>query len=154
MKRFLFAAALYVFAFVAPASAQSVDAAPAVPASLVEYYDQWTPKQWRALEKQLLNSLRVPVAQIDQSVLQNVIYFETHYPEAMNLDRAARRLMRIYQQHPEAPVRVMAISALHAVSEPETMKQLAQLIRKEESDMARHVGAAAVVDFYRSQESR
>lgn len=144
MKRILFAAVLFVVAFAPGARAQE--------AAVAEYYDQWTPRQWNRLEKQLLTSLRAPVQEIDQTVLQNVIYFETHYPEAMQLERGAQRLLRLYRQHPDAQIRILAISALHAVSEPEAMASLAGTIRHEKSPIARHVGTAAVVDFYRGQD--
>jgi hypothetical protein len=152
MKRFLFAAALALSVFAPMARAQASQPVPAAPADFTVYYDQWTPQQWRALQRQLMASLRAPIDQIDQSVLQNVIYFETHYPDAMQLERAASRLLRIYERHEQPEMRVLAITALHAAGEAESMKRLARVIRHEESDVARHVGIAAVVDFYRSQQ--
>ena len=74
MKRFLFAAALYVCAFTLPACAQMADPKPASPATLGEYYDQWTPRQWQALQNQLLTSLRAPVDEIDADIEKNDNY--------------------------------------------------------------------------------
>ncbi len=154
MKRIFVAVAFYFAAFAAPACAQPMNPDPAAPSLYGVYYEQWTPQQWQALQQQLTTSLRVPVQAIDQNVLRNVIYFETHFPDAMDLERTAPRLLRIYLRHPEASIRLLAISALHAVSEPETMERLSQIIRHEESELTRHVGTAAVADFYRTREKR
>lgn len=154
MKHFLFFAALLLVSFTATSAARAqTSPSPVDETTLLGYYEQWTPDQWRGLQRQILTSLRAPAGSIDQNVLQNVIFFETHFPEAMDLDRAAPRLLKIYESHTDQGIRILALSALHSVAEAQSMQRLAHLIRFEESRLVRHIGTAAVVDYYRNQEA-
>lgn len=147
--------ALFVamFAFALTAAAQPWDGIDTIDAQeLDQYYSQWTPQQWKKLETQLVRSLGGRVDQVDPTVIQNVIYFAAHYPDAMRLERTAGRLFRVFERHDDPQVRLLALSALHHVSEPMTMERLAEVIRYEESETIRHVGIAAVAEFNRSQD--
>lgn len=123
-----------------------------VESTFTQQYDQWTARQWKALRKQLLQSLKAPAEQADPTVLQNVIYFATYFADEIRIDRAAPRILEIYRTHPQPEVRLMALSALHALGDPETMVRLARIVPFEEAGTVRHVGIAAVSDYYQRHE--
>jgi hypothetical protein len=150
MKKTLFALALFAAIAASPAVAQQA-ARPAdiFAAGVSQYYDTWTPQQWQALETQLLKSLRSPIAQVDPMVIMNMIYFETHFADAMELERGAARLLRVYERHPDEKVRLLALSGLHTLGDAHTMERLARVIKFESSPTLRHVGVAAVSAYSR-----
>lgn len=142
---------LFVALFLPVISAQAQEAAvPSVQEQLMgrAQYEQWTPQQWKALRTQILRSLKADPAQADPVLLQNVIYFATHYGDQIQLERAARRLLNIYEQSASPQLRLLALSALHAVGNGEVMPALARTVRFDESDTVRKVGIAVVADYY------
>lgn len=132
------------------AAVPAADAQPAGEAS----YDQWTPRQWRGLERQLTQTLQADIAQLDPVILQNVIFFETRYPDAMALERLAPRLYDLYVQHPNPAMRMLALTGLGAIGEPDTMARLARRVRFDASAEVRHVGIATVSDYHRRRAGR
>lgn len=123
-------------------------ATPLVNEHIADTYTQRSATWWRLLNKQLLGSLDKPAEAIDQTALQNVIYFATHHADKLRLDRTVPTLIDIYREHTDERYRMLALSALHAVGDEEGMAQLYRLSDDEASDRLRRMTVAVLNDYY------
>lgn len=149
---FLFALPL-LWAWPVPAQVPVSVETPLVNQFIADSYAQRSPAWWNALGRQLTLLVDRPVEQVDAKALQNIIYFATHFGEQVQLNDAAPLLVTLYRQHGRAEMRLMALAALHAIGDAETMATLYQHLRKgqEEDDRVRRLTVAAVNDHYRNQ---
>ncbi len=111
-------------------------------------YERRSKAWWNTLEHQLTLSLDVPYEQVEETALQNIIFFATHHGEKVKLNDAAARLLGIYRNHDQVTYRIMALAALHAIGDESAMQQLNQIVEDEASNRVRHVAIAALHDHY------
>lgn len=148
----LFAAAFFALGLAGPAAAQTP--APPTPDAEVrgaegrDVYADRSPAWWHALEQQLTASVEAPVEQVWPTTLQNVIYFATQHPERVDLRRAALRLVTVYRQHPDPAVRVLALSALHAVGDADALSRLRRAAVAETNPRVRKVTRAVLAAHF------
>ncbi len=72
----------------------------------------------------------------------------THHREKVKLNDAASLLLGIYQQRDKPAFRMMALAALHAIGDAQTMQTLNQIVQDEQSDRVRRITLAALHDHY------
>ncbi len=115
---------------------------------IADSYEHRSATWWNALGRQLTLSVDVPYEQVQETALQNIIFFATHHGEKVKLNDAAARLLGIYQHHDQEAFRIMALAALHAIGDESTMQKLQRIVEEEASDRVRHVTVAALHDHY------
>ena len=111
-------------------------------------YAQRSSDWWSLLDRQLLATLDVPAATVDQTALQNVIYFATHHADKLALERAVPHLLDVYRTHPDERFRMMALSALYALGDEDGMTRLYRLLGREASERVRRMTVAVLNDYY------
>ena len=121
---------------------------PLVNQYIADSYEHRSAAWWNALGRQLTLSVDVPYDQVEETALQNIIFFTTHYGEKVNLNDAALLLLDIYQRHDHLAFRMMALAALHAIGDAGAMQKLNQIVKEEQSDRVRHITIAALHDHY------
>src|SRR5690606_3343233 len=110
---------------------------------------QYSSAWWNALGRQLTLSIDVPVEEVDDASLQNIIYFATHFRKEVRLNDAVPYLSNILKEHPKVEVRIMAGVALHAIHSATAIEALREALPNESSERVRKLARAAVADYYR-----
>lgn len=123
----------------------------ALPARAQDVYADNDQQWWTNLEQQLSNSLDSKIPSIQASALQNIIYFASHHKDKADCLETVPGLLRIYEYHTDESVRVMALMALHTISDDVSMQQLQRLVKAEKSDYVRSLTLAALADHYKVQ---
>lgn len=150
-KTALFAAFIAVLALgTSPARAQ-IDPAPnpEVESYLKNTYDLRTDRWWKAFNMQMLEAFNKPYDQIDEKALQNAIYFATHYREKIDLTLASHKLLQVYRKHDDVAYRILALSAIHAIADAETMEELPRFAWRQQP-VVKRLMRAAVADYQRT----
>ena len=136
-------ASLAVWMGAMPAAAQT----PAVTSA--EHIQAMTPIAWQNLGIELTLALDAEDPAARQHSLQLVNFFATNHHDKIDLTRAVPRLLRIYEFDAEENARIMALTALHAISDENAMIYLRELVRDEASLRVRRLTLAALADFSR-----
>lgn len=105
---------------------------------------------WDNLQKQLTTSLESPVESIQVSAMQHIVFFSTNFAENVNFRSSTDTLMRIYTDHEDERMRVLALQALNAVGGYIIMEQLADFVETESSDRVRKLTNAVLANYYRA----
>ena len=121
---------------------------PLVNQYVADSYTQRSTTWWDALGRQLELQLDQPYSEVNSVTLQNIVFFATHHRDKVKLDDAAPRLLEIYLHHEQEEYRVMALAALHAIGERETMRKLTQVYEDQPSERLRRITLAALNDHY------
>ena len=104
---------------------------------------------WNLLGRQLTSTVDKPVSDVSEQELQNIIYFATHHQKKVNLYDAVPYLVQIADSHQKEGYRIMAVSALHAIGDHNSMKGLRTLLRDEPSERVQKVIKAAYADYFK-----
>ena len=121
---------------------------PLVNQYIADSYEHRSAAWWNALGRQLTLSIDVPYEQVQETALQNIIFFATRHGEKVKLNDAASILLAVYQHHDQVAFRMMALAALHAIGDEDAMQTLNRAVEEEASDRVRHVTVAALHDHY------
>lgn len=152
MKRIMFLltllAALSMLPRFSHAQVPMTEAAPLVDAYLEDAYATRSRAWWRGLEQQLVLSLQFTDAPTREKAMQNLIYFATHHGDKLNLRKAAPPLLTLYRYGGTSNVRVLALTALHAIGDDQAMRELFREVRQEESPWVRRMTLAVLVDYF------
>ncbi len=103
---------------------------------------------WKARVKADDRALDSSDAQVKEQALQNIIFFATHYGKDVDFKRATSELYAIYRFDKNEAHRIMALAAIHAIGNENTMRLLSQHVRWERSPRVRRLTKAALVDYY------
>ena len=121
---------------------------PLVNQYIADSYEHRSATWWNALGRQLTLSVDVPYEQVQETALQNIIFFATHHGTKVKLGDAAPALLAVYQHHDQVSFRIMALAALHAIGDEDAMQTLNRIVAEEASAKVRHVTVAALYDHY------
>ncbi|GAB5520751.1 MAG: hypothetical protein RhofKO_30020 [Rhodothermales bacterium] len=136
MKRLTQAAfgfALFVFA-IAPLNVQAETA--------------YTNSQWNKLEQQVLTALDSDVQAIQVSAMQHIAFFAANFDDEVDFRRSTNTLMRVYTEHSNEQVRILALQALNAVGGYQIMEKLADHVGDENSARVRKMTNAVLANYY------
>lgn len=106
--------------------------------------DSW----WKQLRNEHLAALRSADPALREQALRNVIYFRTHYPEQARFRRISGTVYEIYRLDRDEPTRLLALSALSALGDDDTMRQLARDVRLERSPRVRRLANHALAHHF------
>ncbi len=152
MKRVMLLLTLFAALLMTPrfslAQVPMAEASPLVDVYLDDTYTTRSRAWWRALEQQLVLSLQFTDAATREKAMQNIIYFATHHGDKVNLRKAAPPLLTLYRYGGDSNVRVLALTALHAIGDDAAMRELFREVRHEESEWVRRMTIAALVDYF------
>ena len=137
---------------VAPTSAQAQVPVATFSQSLVNEYigDTNTPRRaswWNLLGRQLTVTIDKDFNQVSENELINVIYFATHHTNKVHLDDAVPSLLNIVEHHNEDGYRIMALSALHAIGDAESINRVELLYAAEPKGRVKKTMRAVVADY-------
>lgn len=133
-----------------PAFAQIESAPnPQVDAYLKSTYELRKDSWWKALNMQMLDAFNKSYKDIDEVTLQNAIYFGTHFKDKVDLTLASPKLLQVYRKHSKVEYRIMALAAIHAIGDAETMKELPRLAWRQQP-VVKKMTRAAVADYQRT----
>ncbi len=93
---------------------------------------------------QLAVSLRSPVASIRQQALQHVNYFAANARGEVDLSATVPALTEIYEADGHEGMRIMALTALHAIGGDAIMRYLRETVQDETSLRIRQLTLAAL----------
>lgn len=102
---------------------------------------------WNALEKQLLLTVDVPTAEINEVALQNIIFFATHHKRDVNLRRALPSLIDVYADHEEEGMRIMALAAIDAIGDPRAERRVREIAEDDASERTRRLAGVVVANL-------
>ncbi|MEM7692492.1 MAG: hypothetical protein AAF194_08655 [Pseudomonadota bacterium] len=105
---------------------------------------------WANLQQQLTTSLDSPVESIQVSAMQHIVFFSANFAENVNFRSSTDKLMRIYTDHDDERMRVLALQALNAIGGYIIMEQLADYVETESSDRVRKLTNAVLANYYRA----
>jgi len=121
---------------------------PQVDAYLKNTYETRKDSWWKTFNMQMLDTFNKPYEEIDEATLQNAIYFGTHFKDKVDLTLASPKLLQVYRKHAKVEYRIMALAAIHAIGDAETMKQLPRLAWRQQP-VVKRMTRAAVADYER-----
>lgn len=110
--------------------------------------DQLSKKEWRQLRREHIQALRTGTDDTWEQAAMNIIYLSVHYRDRVNFERASTSLLETYIHDRDTQHRMMALAAMHAIGDYDTMAHLSQRVRLEASPRVRHVTLAAVADYF------
>ncbi len=117
---------------VAPAHAQSAETG-----VFAQKPAAWT----QQFEDQMVTLLQAPDTERPERAMQLIIHYaqlnDADGKPVFNLTRTAPRLLDVYTKSNDEGTRLLALAALNAVDHEPTLKELAQSIRGERSDVVR-----------------
>ena len=113
-------------------------------ASLDAMSDAW----WKALRAEHLEALESTEPEIRAQAMQNVIFLARYHGHRISFRSAAPALFQIFQHDDVECLRLMAVSAIVAVGDEETVRQLAMALHREESERVQHAARTALANDY------
>lgn len=106
------------------------------------------PSWWaQNLGEQLAALLDSPVEASKQQGLQHCLHFGSLYSHEIDLSAAVPKLLEIYDKDPVEGYRIMALSALHEIGDPESMFVLLERVNQETSPRVRRLTLATLVSY-------
>lgn len=121
----------------------------AVPAAFADIsLDALEKKEWKNLCKELTQTVRTSDGAAWERAVQDVIYLAFSYPEQVRFKGANLPLFYEYVLGRDEQHRIMALAAMHAIGDFNTMAQIGQRVRLERSPRVQRLAAAAVVDYF------
>ncbi|RMF54486.1 MAG: hypothetical protein D6746_14265 [Bacteroidetes bacterium] len=117
-------------------------------ASAQRSFDRMDDRWWDNLEAQLTASLDAPVQAIRDQALQHIIFFSTYYPEKVDFGPASGQILGIYEHSQHEGRRTMALAALSAIGEDQSMELLRGLVRGAPDTRLRQLTRAALAHYY------
>lgn len=145
--------------FAVPLNAQRSTPVPATaPGSVSEAHADAEPPPvsvWRTnLSRQLSSVLRSRIDQVRITGLQTVIVLANQHKGEHDLTGVVPALLKIYEYEHDQRIRLMALSALHAIEDESGMQYVAKLLLKERSPRMRQHARNAVADHYLKQQKK
>lgn len=99
------------------------------------------------LGDQLAASLKSPVPAIQQQALQHVNYFAANADDEIDLAATVPALSTIYETAEHERMRIMALTALHAIGGETIAQYLRERVQQETSPRIRRLTLAAIADY-------
>ena len=107
-----------------------------------------TDDEWQLLCADIAEAVREHEGKAWEEAVQKVIYVSVFHPTKARLNRANLPLFYDFTLGRDEDRRIMALAALHAIGDYNTMANLAQRVRVERSLRVKRLAAAAVVDYF------
>ena len=107
-----------------------------------------SPAWLKVLNKQMLLSLDSPVASVREQTMQNIITFAAAHGDQVDLSGMADKLYEIYRWDESEAHRIMALAALYAVNDLNSMERLAQDVEGERSERVRRHAERILAAYY------
>lgn len=104
--------------------------------------------EWKTLCKELMTTVRTSEGAAWVRAVQDIIYVAFFYPEHVQFKGASLPLFYDYVLGRNEQHRIMALAAMHAIGDYNTMAHVGQRVRLERSPRVRRLAAAAVVDYF------
>ncbi len=144
----LFALALMLF--IMPAAAQTLvaDSEPYVNQYITNATEEYGPRWWDALASELVLGVARPVGEVEETALQNVIFFAEVHGKRLDLKSAVPYLLAIYRDDEREGTRIMALAALHAIGNRAAMKDLREGVALEASPRVKRLTVAALAEYF------
>lgn len=121
----------------------------AVPSGLADIdFGALDRKEWKQLCTQITETVRMSEDAVWVKAVQDLIYLAVFFPEEVRFSGANLPLFYDYLQGRNEQHRIMALAALHAIGDYNTMANLSQRIRLERSPRVQRLAAAAVADYF------
>lgn len=105
-------------------------------------------KEWKDLRKEHTRLLGSPDERVRQRAMQNIIFFAKTYPDHVDFTSAVPGLYKIYQRDENEDYRIIALSALSAISNRNVMDLLRKEVGQEQSERVRKYTLFALDHFY------
>lgn len=113
-------------------------------ASLDAMSDAW----WKALRTEHLKALASPEPEVRAQAMQNIIFLARYHGHRISFRCVAPVLFQIFQRDEVECLRLMAVSAIVAVGDEATIRQLATVLHREESERVQHAARTALANNY------
>ena len=104
--------------------------------------------EWKELCSEITETVRTGKDAVWERAVQDLIYLAVFYTDEVHFGRANLPLFYDYVLGRNEQHRIMALAAMHAIGDYNTMAQLGQRIRLERSPRVQRLAAAAVVDYF------
>lgn len=101
------------------------------------------------LDQQLATSLTSPMEGVREAALKNIITLATQHREAITLKRVVPEVLILSRFAEDENVRIMAVSALHALADPYGMRRLREEASEETSPRVYRFKLAVLGAYYR-----
>jgi hypothetical protein len=134
-----------------PSAGQTLvaDVEPYVNQYIASGSDTFNDRWWEALSSELVMAIAKPADEIEEVALQNVIFFAQVHGRRLNLKPAVPYLLDVYRDGTNEGARIMALAALHAISNRSAMADLRQHVSEEMSPRVKRLTVAALAEYYR-----
>ena len=103
---------------------------------------------WNALELQLANNLDSPVAKIQEAALQHIVFFANNYSDKVDFTDLTPEIMAMYENDELEAKRTLALVALSAIGNEQTMIRLFDLVKNEQSKRIHDLTLAVLAEYY------
>ena len=112
-------------------------------------FDALTENEWKRLRNDRLNNVRSRDDQVWTTAAADIIYLSCYFRDRVDFRRASLPLMHRYVFETDESLRLLALSAMHAIGHHDTMARLGQRIRVERSPKVKRLTTAAVNDYFK-----
>lgn len=110
--------------------------------------DALTDEEWKMVSADITAAVRESDGEAWAEAVQKAIYVSVFHPTKARLARANLPLFYDFTLGRDEDHRIMALAALHAIGDYNTMANIAQRVRVERSPRVKRLAAAAVVDYF------
>ena len=105
---------------------------------------------WNALEQQLANNLNSPIPKIQEAALQHIVFFANNYSDKVDFTDLTPEIMTMYETETLEAKRTLALVALSAIGNEQTMLRLFDLVKNERSKRIHDLTLAVLAEYYGS----
>ena len=103
---------------------------------------------WNLLGRQLTYSIDKPYDQVSDSELKDIIFFASNHKDKVKLQDALPSLLSVFKHNEDEQIRIMAVSAIHAIGNRGALIELKKAADLETSPRVQRIAYAAVNNYF------